>query len=95
MSFKEQTTATDSKLMDLLWGKDKVRSVRNEQVRRLSFSGRARTYDWLTDSINTLAFNALQFDKPKSIASKRLERKQRQLIEADESSDEVRAGEEN
>lgn len=30
-----------------------------------------------------------QFDKPKSIASKRLERKQRQLIEADESSDEV------
>lgn len=28
------------------------------------------------------------FDKPKAIASKRLERKQRQLIEADESSDE-------
>jgi hypothetical protein len=33
MSFKEQTNATDSKLMDLLWGKDKVRSARNETVR--------------------------------------------------------------
>lgn len=59
LTFKEQTSATDSKLMDLLWGKDKVRSARNET-----------------------------FDKAKSIASKRVERKQRQLIEADESSDE-------
>lgn len=33
LSFKEQTNATDLKLMDLLWGKDKVRSARNEQVR--------------------------------------------------------------
>lgn len=33
LTFKEQTSATDSKLMDLLWGKDKVRSARNETVR--------------------------------------------------------------
>lgn len=32
VSFKDTTTATDDKLMDLLWGKDKVRSARNDQV---------------------------------------------------------------
>jgi len=33
LSFKENTTATDTKLMDLMWGKDKVRQARNVQVR--------------------------------------------------------------
>ncbi|EWM27296.1 abc transporter [Nannochloropsis gaditana] len=31
LSFKENTSAADDKLMDLMWGKDKVRQARNEQ----------------------------------------------------------------
>ncbi len=33
LSFKDTTSATDDKLMDLMWGKDKVRQARNDQVR--------------------------------------------------------------
>jgi hypothetical protein len=46
VSFKDRdrTSANDDKMMDLLWGKDKVRSARNDAVGE---GGPSKAHAWL------------------------------------------------